>query len=270
MKALETEVGGRLLERSAAGVAPTAAGHALAKKARRLIADYESAVAEARRLARGQQEELRIGYLGSAAPGLLNPALVTLRGAYPRLKIKLLDLSPGEQVTALKRGEIDLACIGQEGSVAARDFYTRKLATLPVLAVLPADHRLAGRKTLRLSELKGESFLSTPDTEMPGRDRWIVQLCRDAGGFKPRFVQEAESITHAFSLVAGEGAVVLVPSYLRDLTSAGVTMVPVADAQAGWDFLVVWQRGHSAGPLQALIEALAASAKTAFAPRAGL
>ena len=269
MQALEAEVGGRLLERSATGVSLTDAGHALAAKTRGLLADYDTALAEARRLARGQKAELRIGYLASAAQSLLNPALATLRRAHPEVKTKLLDLSPGEQITALKEGAIDVAFIGQEGSIASRDFYTRRLATLPVLAVLPADHRLAARKEIRLAELKGEQFIGSPEAEMPGRDRWIAQLCRKAGGFKPRFVQEADSITHMLSLVASDGAVTLVPSYIRDLAAAAVRMIPVADAEARWDFLVVWQRGRTAKPLQTLLEALSTTMTAACAKQRG-
>jgi DNA-binding transcriptional LysR family regulator len=259
MQALENETGGRLLERSATGVSLTDAGYALAAKARQILADYDAALAEARRLARGQKEKLRIGYLASAAPSLLNPALAMLRRAHPHVKIKLLDLSPGEQIAALKGGQIDVAFIGQEGSVAARDFYTRKLATMPVLIVLPADHRLASRKEIRLAELKDESFIGAPDEEMPGRNRWITHLCRRAGGFTPRIVQEADSVTHMLSLIATEGAVTLVPSYIQDLPAAGVKMIPVADAEARWDFLLIWQRGRTARPLQTLIEALSAT-----------
>jgi DNA-binding transcriptional LysR family regulator len=200
MQALENEVGGRLLERSATGVRLTHAGHAFAERTRRLLADYDAAVAEARRLTRGQKEVLRIGYLASAAQRLLNPALATLRHVHPEVRIKLLDLSPGEQITALQRGEIDVAFIGQEGSTASRDFYTRKLATLPVLVLVPADHQLASRKEVRLAELDGERFIGSPEDQMPGRDRWITQLCRKAGGFQAKVrAGSRQHYTHAFA-----------------------------------------------------------------------
>ncbi len=259
MQALENEVGGRLLERSSAGVQPTDAGHALAERAQTVLADYDAAIAEARRLVRGQKEELRIGYLASAAQNFLNPALATLRRVHPEVKVKLLDLSPGEQIEGLRRGEIDVALVGQEGSLASRDFYTRKLATLPLLAVLPADHRLASRKEIRLEELRGERFIRSPETDMPGRDRWIAQLCRRAG-FRPNFAQEAESLSHKLSLITSDGAAALEPAYLRELPAAGVAMVPIADPGATWDFLVVWQRGHTAGPTLVFLEALSATA----------
>ena len=260
MQALENEVGGRLFERSASGISLTGAGHGFAARVRRLLADYEAAATEVRRVARGEQTELRIGYLASAAQGFLHPALAALRRRHPEVKTTLLDLSPGEQITALQQGKIDVALIGQEGSVAARDFYTHRLATLSVLAVLPADHRLAARKRVRLAELRDEHFVSVPDDQMPGRDCWITKLCRQAGGFTPKFIQPGDSVAHLFSLVTSEGAVALVPAYLRDFPAAGVKMIPVADASATWDFLVVWQRGRTAGPVRSLVEALGSAA----------
>jgi DNA-binding transcriptional LysR family regulator len=260
MQALEAEVGGRLLERTTAGVSPTDAGHTLAASMRPVLAAHDAAMAEARRLARGQREQLRIGYLVSAAQTYLNPALATLRQSHPGVKVKLLDLSPGEQIAALRRGELDLAIIGQEGCTAARDFYLQKLATLPVVAVLPADHRLARKKRIHLADLRDERFIASPEDQMPGRDRWIAQLCRKAG-FKPRFAHEATTVSHMFSLVSSEGAVCLVPAYMKNNPSAGVAMVPIADADAVWDFLVVWQRGRTSPPLRALIDALAAASR---------
>src|SRR6266581_4492037 len=61
---LEHDLGGRVLERTSAGVRPTSGGHALADKAKSLVADYDSTMAEVRRLVRGESERLRIGYVG--------------------------------------------------------------------------------------------------------------------------------------------------------------------------------------------------------------
>ena len=66
MQSLELDVGGRVLERTSAGVRPTNGGHALAERAKTLLADYDSTMAEVRRLNRGESERLRIGYIASA------------------------------------------------------------------------------------------------------------------------------------------------------------------------------------------------------------
>ena len=259
MQALENEVGGLLLERTSSGVRLTGAGHALANSMRRVLADYDAALAEAAGLARGERSQLRVGYLASAAQAYLDPALSALRREHPEVKVKLLNLSPGEQIAALREGEIDVALIGQEGCMAASEFYTRKLAALPVLAVLPADHRLARRKGVRLAELSGERFVRSPEADLPGRDRWITQLCRQAG-FRPKFGPTAESLSHSFTLIAGEGAVTLAPDYLRGFPAAGIVMIPLTAPEAAWDFLVVWQRGRTAASVRALLDALVEAA----------
>ena len=265
MQVLENEIGGALLERTTAGIRPTDAGFALATSLPRVLADYDAAIEEARRLARGQRDLIRLGYLGSAAQMFLDPALSALRRTHPEVKVKLLDLSPGEQIVALRKGEIDLALIGQEGALLSSEFYIRKLTTLAVVAVMPADHPLASRKWISLQELHGERFISSPEEDLPGRDRWITQLCRRAG-FRPKFVQKADSVSNMFTLIGSEGAVTLVPAYLKGFPVASVAMVPLSDTKATWDFLVVWQRGRTGKSLHALLDALAASAN-AFGSR---
>ena len=255
MQALEADIGGALLERTTTGVRPTDAGHALATSLPKLLAGYDAVIAEARRLARGQRDLIRVGYLGSAAQIFLDPALSVMRRSHPEVKVKLLDLSPGEQIAALRKGEIDLALIGQEGALVSTEFYTQKLTTLPLVAVMPADHSLASKKQISLKELREERFISSIEEDLPGHNRWITQLCRGAG-FRPKFVQEAVSVSNLFTLIASEGAVALVPSYLRHFPVAGVGMVELSDKKATWDFLVVWQRGRTAKSLRELIDAL--------------
>ncbi len=255
MQALENEVGGPLLERTTSGVRPTDVGHALASAIPKVLADYDAAIADARRLARGQRDLLRIGYLGSAAQTFLDPALAALRHAHPEVKVKLLDLSPGEQIAGLRKGELDLAITGQEGSFASSEFYTRRLATLPVIAVMPDDHPLARRKKIQLQDLRNERFLSAPEEDMPGRDRWIVQLCRRAG-FRPKFTQGANSVSAAFSMVNSDGVIAILPAYLKTFPASGVARVELSDEKATWDFLIVWQRGKASESLRALLDVL--------------
>src|SRR6201989_151132 len=66
MQSLELDLGGRVLERTSAGVRPTNGGQALAERAKTLLADFDSAMAEVRRVVGGESERLRIGYISSA------------------------------------------------------------------------------------------------------------------------------------------------------------------------------------------------------------
>jgi len=265
LKLLEHELGGQVLERTSAGVRPTNAGHAVAEKAKPLLANYDSTLAELRRLVRGESERLRIGYIESAVQEYLGPALAVLRRAHPKLKVKMLDQTPGEIIIALRRGEIDLALTGLGADLLSRDFYTRKLASVPSVVALPVNHRLAGEKQVSISQLKDETFVRASDDVAPGYTEKIIQFCRKFGKFRPHLVtvEREISVAETLTLCANEDAIMIQPVYLSHLKIPNVVMVPVADAGATWDLFVVWQRGKVAGPLRTLLDALTDKARKA-------
>ena len=166
--ALEQEIGGALLERGPGGVTLSATGHALFDGMQPVLASFDTVLGEVRRRARGQSEELRIGYLLSAASDYLNPALVALRKAHPEVKVRMLDLSPGEQIAALRKGDIDVGLIGQESGLQSKEFYVRTLAVLPVMVAMPADHKLAAAESVNLGELRQDVFVGAHDGDLPG------------------------------------------------------------------------------------------------------
>jgi DNA-binding transcriptional LysR family regulator len=258
MQSLELDLGGRVLERTSAGVRPTNGGQALAERAKTLLADYDSTMAEVRRLNRGESERLRIGYIASAVQEYLGPALAVLRRAYPRLKVKMLDQTPGEMIIALRQGKIDLALTLHGVDLLARDFYARKLATVRSLVALPVSHRFATERQVSLSQLKGETFVRGPDDVVPGYTQRIIRFCRKYGGFRPRLVSIGGAIGLAESLAvaANEDAISIQPAFISHLNVPNVVMVPIADAGATWDLFVVWQRGKIASPLRTLLSEL--------------
>ncbi|MBB5032556.1 LysR family transcriptional regulator [Prosthecobacter vanneervenii] len=255
MQALEHELGGRLLERETSGVKPTGLGHALVKSMRPLVENYDAALADLRRQARGEHSELRVGYLFSAAQSMLTPALARLRKSHPQVKLKLHDMSPREQIDGLRSGELDLALIGQEGMLAAREFHSARLRSFTVCGAVADGDSLAQKKRITLKELKGRDFIGVDEDQVPGRNRWMTALCKSAG-FKPRFAIVVDGITHVLSQVVSESAVTLLPGYFEKLQHPGVTFVPVSDDTARWDCMVLWQKGRASAAARALVDAL--------------
>lgn len=255
MQALEHDVGGRLFERSHSGVTLTAAGQVLFKNVTPLLEKFDVAIAEARKQARGQSGLLRIGYLMSAATEFLNPALKAVRASHPEVKVKLVDMSPGEQIAALRRGELDLGLIGNADTSLAREFYIKRIASLSVVVALPEQHALAAHDVLRLADLRSEVFIGAKEQDLPGFNRWIVQLCRRAR-FRPKILEDADSLTHSLSLLVAENAVTFLPQMATPLRAPGVTYRPLDERAVRWDLSVVWQRGPMTTPVRALVEAL--------------
>jgi DNA-binding transcriptional LysR family regulator len=258
MQSLELDLGGRVLERTSAGVSPTNGGQVLAERAKTLLADYDSTMAEVRRLNRGESERLRIGYIASAVQEYLGPALVVLRRAYPRLKVEMLDQTPGEMIIALRQGKIDLALTLHGVDLLSRDFYARKLATVRSLVALPFSHRLATERQVSLSQLKGETFVRGSDDVVPGYTQKIIRFCRKYGGFRPRLttIDQANGLVESLALAANEEAISIQPAFISHLKVPNVLMVPIADAGATWDLFIVWQQGKIASPLRTLLKEL--------------
>jgi DNA-binding transcriptional LysR family regulator len=259
MQSLENELGGRLLERRTSGVVPTGLGLLLAKSMRPILSSYSASLAEMRREARGLRVELRIGYLQTAIQSLLSPAIARLHETHPDIKLKLHDLSPREQIEGLRSGNLDIALIGQEGEVGAGDFRSLKLCSLGVCAAFSRGDKLARRQSITLAELKNYRFIGVDEQEVPGRNRWMAALCR-TGGFKPKFEAVVDGITNVLSMVVSEMGVTLLPSFLSDFQYPGISFVPVKDANATWDFILLWQRGKTQKTTLALIDALTVEA----------
>ena len=255
MHALESEVGGRVFERSTSGVALTQAGHVLLDGMQPVVGKFDSVIDDARKSARGQSAKLRVGYLVSAAAQYLHPALAALRSAHPEVKVSLLDLSPGEQINALRKGEIDLALLANARSILAREFFLRRIATVKVFVALPADHVLAKQPSVRLTDLRKELFIGVSEKDMPGHNQWIVQLCRRAH-FRPKFVVEAESLAHGLASIVSEGAVDLLPEYATKIAVPDISYRPLRDNAASCELLVAWQRGKLSDPVRAILATL--------------
>lgn len=255
IQSLEQELGAPLFERGVWGMRPTGFGFFVRDSFAPLLQQYDSARAEAFAYVQGRQKQLRIGYIGLAASRFLNPALAKLRREFPGLRLLPFDLTPADQLKALRTGELDVAVVGQEVGAMGDDFYRRTVAKLGVCVALPADHPLAQGEPLKLSALRRELFVGVADHAVPGRNAWIVELCALAG-FRPRFIARSQDIQETFTHVVGEGAVALLPDYLEGQPPAGVAYVRLADPWARWDLLVLRQRGRATPPASRLVSLL--------------
>lgn len=256
IQSLEHEMGGALFERTSSGISLTPAGLALRARMSAVLSGYDRAVMEVRRIVRGEQTILRIGYMASAAKDYLETALQDVRAQHPGVVLKLLDLSPGEQIAAFRAGEIDVGLTDESAEVLAREFYTRVLVSIPTLVALPEQHRLRKLASVRLAQLKNEVFVQSDEGEVPGLTRRIAALCWRHGKFRPRFVGPTHSLAETLQTVANENAVAILPRFARNHSATGVVFVPLADEAVRSKILVVWQRGTPTPALRTLLDAL--------------
>ncbi|KQQ32334.1 LysR family transcriptional regulator [Duganella sp. Leaf126] len=105
---LEHSVGAQLLDRSSRVVRLTAAGKAFLPEAARILRLSEEAGLMARRVAKGEQGSLAIGFTSASGYTLLPEVVRRLRQRTPSIALTLKELVSTAQVEALNAGQLDL------------------------------------------------------------------------------------------------------------------------------------------------------------------
>jgi len=234
---LETEVGVQLLERQARGVVLTPAGRVFLDHARLALLQVEAAAEGARRTAEPQRPALSMGFLVGLEVMWLPHLLRILREEAPEVEVTLCTQSSPELALALIRGKLDVAFLRPEKNSGGLIF--KILAKEPLIAVLPADHRLASRKKIRPQDLAREVYVSSARTS-PVLQAVIENYASTVGiTLKPKY--EGENISSAMSLVASTGGISLVPLYAQNMLAPNVVAralegtIPTVDLALGYN-----------------------------------
>jgi DNA-binding transcriptional LysR family regulator len=225
IRALEAEMGLRLFERDRRRVALTAAGTAFLDEAKSLLGHVVRAVEEARRADRGEFGLLRIGYVPAVANTGLPEIVRAFRNRFPGVEVRLQEMNPAMQVEALLRNRVDVGFI--RGPIHEPAIAVQTVLEEPLVAALPAGHRLSRHKRIGLAMLAREPFVLQARSRGPGSHDQILAICRGAG-FSPWVVQEG-SQTDVVSLVASGAGVAIVPASLRPIRRAGIVYRPLIE-----------------------------------------
>jgi DNA-binding transcriptional LysR family regulator len=207
--ALEAETGMTLLERRPRGVSLTAAGQTLVGHAEGILARLESAEAALSAIAGLRGGRLRMASFPTAGAALMPLAIATFRARYPDVELTLAEGEPEQITPRLRAGELDLALLFEFGESSLADGIARvELLEDPLYLALPRDHALAGKRKLRLEDLRGEAWVQTSSSSPCARH--VIRSCH-AAGFEPRVAFESDDYQTVQGLVAAGVGVALIP-----------------------------------------------------------
>jgi DNA-binding transcriptional LysR family regulator len=180
--ALETEVRLQLLERGAGGLTLTDAGRLTLDHADALFGRIELVTSQLGQLAADEAGSLRLGASPSLLATFVPTAVERLRNERDGLQASIIEGLLGELARAVGEGRLHAAVCFQDSSQPRNEHEGTQRTDIfeePFRAVLPKEHRLAGRKRIRLSDLAGDLWA------MPSRTGLVMRACREAG-FEPR------------------------------------------------------------------------------------
>ena len=105
---------------------------------------------------------------------------------------------------------------------------------------VPDDHRLAHRKSVELSELGGDVFLSLSDEHFPKRSELVADLFGRAG-IDPVVAIYANGLSELLGLVGGGSGVAMVPRDLEQLPHRGVAFLQMKKPKHTLQFSAAWR-----------------------------
>ncbi len=244
IRALEEEIGVRLLDRDTHRVSLNPAGVRFYEDARRILRDAEESVRNARRLARGEAGELSVGFVASLGHGLLPRVLRRYRKRFPEVHLRLVEMDTTQQIEALNARRIDLGFIGLGLTYEASDLRLATVAEEQLAAVLPQGHPLSRRsrgkaKSLPLKALAEEPLLLAKRSSAPLYNPWLLVLCHQAG-FHPHSVQEAGKPVTVLNYVAAGLGVSILPGQYRRAATEGVVFIPLEPPVPKYRYCAAW------------------------------
>lgn len=256
VRQLEAGLGVELFDRSRRAIRLTPAGAALLPEARRLLAGVDQTVRIVRGAGDGEVGHLTVGFVPSAANSGLPEHLRAFRRQRPGVELYLRELAPDDLVRALREGGVDVGFLYLPHG--AEEIATHVVERERLVAALPADHRLAGRRRVRAAELADEPFVLPARHQMPGLLAQVEDACR-AGGFTPRAVQKDVWLMQTIvGLVAAGMGVALVPASVENLRRTGVAYRPLSGAAATVELGAIWRRDERLPPLASFLRVLGA------------
>jgi DNA-binding transcriptional LysR family regulator len=240
IKLLEEEFGFTLFTRVGQKVGLTIPGEIFLPDAYAILQRANEGLERVRAYARGTVGRLTIGFVDVALWATLPAILSEFRSQAPSIDLQLRQLDRISQIEALNTSVIDLAIVPSPAPLDG-DICMEPLAAAPLVAVLPKQHRLAGRRDIALRELASEPFVLFPTRMRTRMLEMIVAACSGAG-YMPRVTQEAEQLHTLMSLVNAGIGVTLAPKWVAECFPSGTTYAHLTDPLPNYELLFAWRK----------------------------
>lgn len=253
IKELEAELGVQLFERDTRRTRITRAGSFFLQETRRLFAMLEQARTQVRAVAMGLST-LRIGFSAGLAQPRLAEILTRFRSDEPDIDIRIVEMPLAEQLKNLRSGWLDVGLV--LAAVVENDLVTESLWRDPVVAVLPAQHPMARRRSITLADLADQPLvLCHPDSEAGCYDQ-IDSMVRHAIR-RPRIAEYAATAATSVTLIAsGFGIGFMSSAEVAIFQRPDIAIRPLAGHDMALTTYLLRPRLESAGAAQRFIQQL--------------
>ena len=253
LTSLEDQLGIPLFDRRHSGVVPTAAGEALERRAKALMIEVESMLAELADYAGGGVGRVRLHANISAMSQDLPEKLARWSALHPGIKLELQEARSRNIVDAVRNGFAD---VGVVTSAPEPDLRFEPYCSDELCVLVPSRHPLRVRR-VAFTDLLGEDFVGLDESAM------ITQAMHRAAEAAGKFLRLRVQVT-SFEAVcklvaAGQGIGVLPRGAVRALIQPmKLRMLGLSDPWAKRQMYICCKTGHLPAPASRFVEFLLA------------
>lgn len=224
--ALEREVGTRLLERGTRPVKFTDAGKALVAHAEAVFSRLEEAEQELAEIEGLRAGRLRLASFPTAFATLVPRALGVFTERHPNVHVSVVDDHQQGLIERLTSWQLDLALVYDHEALPEPEVALERVHLFddPFELVLPRGHRFAGRRSLRLDQLRDDTWIGGNVTS--AYQRIVLHSCREAG-FEPRIAYGTDDYRAVLAFVANSLGVTILPRLALTGMPAGIARVAI-------------------------------------------
>jgi LysR family transcriptional activator of glutamate synthase operon len=248
IRRLEDEVGIDLVHRTTRRVSLTEAGELLVVRARRILAELDSARDELQALRGVDVGHVTIGAIHTMGPIDLSLALATFHERHPGVGLTVREHHSEECAELLRVDELDLAFLSVTERVESHELTLLPLVSEELMVLLPRDHALAGHATVRMAELAHEQFITFREG---ARLRELLFVGGRDAQFVPRVTLESNEAQRIRSLVSRGLGVAILPRSDALAPGAEVVVARLVEPELRRDISLAWRAGRRLAPATA-------------------
>jgi LysR family transcriptional regulator, transcription activator of glutamate synthase operon len=254
IRRLEEELGLALVERTTRHVSLTEAGQLLVVRARRILAELDAAQSELAAVRGVDIGHVTIGAMHTMGPVDLSLALATFHARHPAVGLTVREAASEEMAEMLRIDEVDLAFLSVTERVESHGLGLHQLVSEELVALLPPDHKLSGRRSVRMVELAREPFISF---RAGARLRELLFAAGRDAGFEPRVTLESNESQRVRRLVSRGLGVAILPRSDAIGPGAEVAVAALTEPSLRRDITLAWREGRRLPPATAAFLELA-------------
>ncbi|MEJ7700031.1 MAG: LysR family transcriptional regulator [Pyrinomonadaceae bacterium] len=247
IRQLEDEVGLTLFTRTPRRVIITEAGEYLLQRARRILREHDSALAEIAELAGAEHGRLRIGSASAMfATAQLPQILEKLKGKYSSAEITVSSGTSHALVEKIMHGEIDIAFVSLP--VENSNIQTDLLFSDEIVAIAHPKHPLAKEKFISAATLAGEHLILG---EQGGNTRRMIDDFFSTANVRPNVVMELSRQEAINKMVENQMGVGIsgAKNVAQEIREKRLVSWMIEGAEIKWDLGLARLRGGYFSPI---------------------